>query len=61
MDTKYSKMEKIDRPKLVNRPRCKTYTSVGGCWDCGNSTFRYFHSVQGKKYYQCEKCRAINH
>ena len=50
-----------ERQKLVSRSRCYTFKLDGGCWDCNNKTFRYFLSVWGKKYYQCEKCRAINH
>ncbi len=51
----------FERPKLVNRPRCKSYNPENGCLYCGNMTFRFYSSVYGKKYYQCEKCRGINH
>lgn len=61
MQTKYTKIEILERPRLVNRPTCKTFKLEGGCWDCGHTKFRYYNSVFGKKYYQCEKCRAINH
>lgn len=47
--------------KLVNRSRCFTYNPNGGCLYCGNKTFRYHSSESGKKYYQCEKCRGLNH
>lgn len=50
-----------ERPKLINRPRCTTFKLEGGCWDCGNEAFRYNNTIFGKRYYQCEKCRAINH
>jgi hypothetical protein len=50
-----------ERPKLVSRSRCTTFKLEGGCWDCGNKTFRYYSTIFGKRYYQCEKCRAINH
>lgn len=50
-----------ERPKLVGRHRCTTYNPEEGCWDCGNKSFRYFSQIWGKKYYQCEKCRALNH
>lgn len=50
-----------ERPKLVNRSRCTTFKLEGGCWDCENTTFRYYSTAFGKRYYQCEKCRAINH
>jgi len=50
-----------ERPKLVGRVRCHTFKLEGGCWDCGNETFRYYARICGKLYYQCEKCRAINH
>ena len=50
-----------ERPTLVNRPRCTTFKLEGGCWDCGNETFRYYNAIFGKRYYQCEKFRAINH
>jgi len=50
-----------ERPKLVIRSRSYAFKLEGGCWDCSNTTFRYFSSDWGKKYYQCEKCRAINH
>lgn len=55
------KLKLLERPKLVNRSRCTNFKLEGGCWDCGNQTFRYYSIVFGKKYYQCEKCRAINH
>lgn len=48
-------------PPLVNKPRCSTYNLPEGCLYCGNNTFRYYSSSYGKKYYQCEKCRGINH
>ncbi len=50
-----------ERPKLVNRPKCENFKLEGGCWDCGHTEFRYYNSAFGKRYYQCEKCRAINH
>ena len=60
-DQKTNIMAFLERPKLINRSRSHTFKLEGGCWDCSNTTFRYFLSVWGKKYYQCEKCRAINH
>ena len=48
-------------PELVNRPRCYTFDSPEGCLYCGNKTFRYHSKAGEKKYYQCEKCRGINH
>jgi len=50
-----------ERPKLVNRARCKNYNPEKGCLYCGSKTFRFYSSVYGKKYYQCEKCHGINH
>lgn len=48
-------------PPLVKRPRCFTYNPKEGCLYCGNKTFKYYSIVCNKKYYQCEKCRGINH
>lgn len=48
-------------PPLVNRARCFSYDSERGCLYCGNKSFRYYCQAYGKKYYQCEKCRGINH
>ena len=50
-----------ERPKLVKRARCHTFKPEDGCWDCGGIRFRYFAFAWGKRYYQCEKCRAISH
>jgi len=61
MKKEITKIPLHKRPKLVNRPRCWTFKLEGGCWNCGGDKFRYYSSVQGKKYYQCEKCRMINH
>lgn len=60
-DKKLQNQYFYERPKLVKRFRCKTYTPQAGCLYCGNKTFRFYSSVYGKKYYQCEKCRGINH
>lgn len=49
------------RLPLINRPRCHTFNPDGGCLFCGNKNFRYHCKAGGKKYYQCEKCRGINH
>jgi len=49
------------RLPLINRPRCYTFNPDGGCLYCRNKTFRYYCTAAGKKYYQCEKCRGINH
>ena len=49
------------RLPLINRPRCHTFNLDGGCLFCGNKTIRYYSSSYVKKYYQCEKCRGINH
>jgi len=46
---------------MINRPRCYTFNPEKGCLYCNNKTFRYYSCVAGKKYYQCEKCRGINH
>jgi len=51
----------LERPKLVKRPTCENFKLEGGRWDCGHTEFRYYNSEFGKRYYQCEKCRAINH
>jgi hypothetical protein len=48
-------------PPLVKRLRCSTPYSKMACMYCGNTTFRYHSKSGGKKYYQCEKCRGINH
>lgn len=50
-----------ERPLLVKRFRSKVYIPEAGCLYCGNKTFRFYSSVYGKKYFQCEKCRGINH
>lgn len=51
----------MEPPKLVNRCRCLTFKPLGGCYNCGGDSFRYYGSSYGKKYYQCEKCRYVNH
>ncbi len=49
------------RLPLISRSRCYTFHPDGGCLYCGSKTFRYYCSAARKKYYQCEKCRGINH
>ena len=49
------------RSRLVSRSRKYAFKLEGGCWDCANTTLRYYSSAFGKRYYQCEKCRAVNH
>jgi len=61
VDKKLQNKYFYERPRLVNRSQCKNYSPEKGCLYCGNKTFRFYSNAYGKKYYQCEKCRGINH